>query len=450
MNLYLLRLRYGRRKYYLLAATLLLVMTGCQTSAPTAAPTAPRTVTARPNYVMTIMLTPADTRAATEQRYGGKVVVWEPGVYAVLGLEDTLNVQADATSDEWADLTVEESRNAFLAGGEVAWMNGRSRIWAGGRSRIWAGGRSRIWAGGSTELWSNGQYLWLPENTAIWQRVHLEGGQALAKNLGYNVKVAVIDTGIDLTHPALADALAPASEWKDFVDNDNLPREEGNLSADGYGHGTNVAGIIRQVAPRATILPIRALRPDGSGDVAHLTAAIQWATNQGADIINLSLGSDKKIKAVEEAIKWANKQGVFVVASSGNTGDKSVTYPASKAIGKDGRLRTSVTSIDLTGVKSDFATYGKEVELAAPGERVFGPAPELSLAAWTGTSQAAPMASGALALALGEPLNVGRAKLADELMDHTDDLYDGGQNKAYKDGLGKGGLNIKTFLENVL
>ena len=456
MNLYLLRLRHGRKKYYLLAATLLLVMTGCQTSAPTAAPTAPQTVTARPNYVMTVTLKPGDTRAKLEQRYGGEIVVWEPGVYAVLGLADTLptdtlSAQADATGeDEWADLTVEESRDAFLAGGKVAWMSGRSRTWAGGKSRTWAGGKSRTWAGGLTELWSGGQYLWLPENTAIWQRVHLEDGQALAKNLGYNVKVAVIDTGIDLTHPALVDALAPASEWKDFFGHDNVPQEEGNLDEDGYGHGTNVAGIIRQIAPRATILPLRVLGPDGQGDVADLTAAIQWATNQGADIINLSLGSDEKIKAVEEAIKWANKQGVFVVASSGNTGDKSVTYPASKAGGKDGRLRTSVTSIDLSGVKSSFATYGKEVELAAPGERVFGPAPELSLAAWTGTSQAAPMASGALALALGEPLKVGRAKLADELMGHADDLYGGGQNKAYKDGLGKGGLNIKTFLENVL
>ena len=446
MKLHLLRLRYGRRNYYLLAATLLLFMTGCQTSAPAAT----RTATARPDYVLTVTLKPSDTRANIERRYGGEIVVWQPGVYAVVGLDSALSVQADATSDEWANLTLEESRNAFLAGGEVAWMDGRSRTWAGGRSRTWAGGRSRTWAGGGAELWSNGQYLWMPENTAIWQRVHLEQGQTLAKNLGYNVKVAVIDTGIDLAHPALAEALAPAAEWKDFVDNDNLPREEGNLSADGYGHGTNVAGIIRQVAPRATILPIRVLRPDGSGDVAHLTAAIQWATDQGADIINLSLGSDEKIKAVEEAIKWANKQGVFVVASSGNTGNKEVTFPASKANGKAGRLRTSVTSITLAGAKSDFATYGKEVELAAPGERVFGPAPELSLAAWTGTSQAAPMASGALALALGEALKVDRRKLADELMAQTDDLYRNGQNKAYKDGIGKGGLDIEAFLKDVV
>ncbi len=422
-------------------------MTGCQISAPVG----PRTSTSRPDYVLTVMLEPGDTRANIAQRYGGEVVVWQPGVYAVVGLESTLSVQADAAGDDvWADLTVEESRDAFLAGGEVAWMNGRSRTWAGGRSRTWAGGRSRTWAGGGAELWSDGQYLWMPENTAIWKQVHLEQGQALAKNLGYNVKVAVIDTGIDLSHPALAEALAPASEWKDFVDNDNLPQEEGSLNADGYGHGTNVAGIIRQVAPRATILPIRVLDPDGEGDVDDLTAAIQWATDKGADVINLSLGSDAKIKAVEEAIKWANKQGVFVVASSGNTGDKKVTFPASRANGGPGRLRTSVTSIDLTGVKSGFATYGKEVELAAPGERVFGPAPELSLAAWTGTSQAAPMASGALALALGEPLKVDRKKLADELMNQTDDLYHNGRNKAYKDGIGKGGLDIETFLENVV
>ena len=396
------------------------------------------------------MLQPGDTREAVEGRYGGEVVVWQPGAYAVLGLDTALATQTVAEGeDEWATLTLEQSKDAFLAGGEIAWMNGRSRIWAGGRSRTWAGGRSRLWAGGDAGLWANGQFAWLPENTAVWNRVRLEQGQALAGNLGYGVKVAVIDTGVDLAHPALRDALAPASEWRDFYAGDAIPQEEGNPNDDGYGHGTNVAGIIRQVAPRATILPIRVLGPDGQGDVAHLSAAIQWATAKGAHVINLSLGSDKKIKAVDEAIKWATSRGVFVVASTGNSGDKRVVYPASKASGGSGGLRLSVTSSTLADVKSSFATYGSAVELAAPGERVFGPAPGLQLAAWTGTSQAAPMASGALALALGEPLAVTRKELANELMRLADDLYANRLNAAYKNGLGKGRLNLEAFLAKV-
>lgn len=425
---------------------LLFAVTGCQVSAPAK----PYTAVTRPDYVLTVMLHPGDTREDVEQRYGGEVVVWQPGAYAVVGLDTPLATQSVAEGeDDWATLTLEESKDAFLAGGEIAWMNGRSRTWAGGRSRTWAGGRSRTWAGGNSGLWVNGQFTWLPENTAIWNRVRLEQGQALAKNLGYGVKVAIIDTGVDLNHPALVDALAPAAEWYDFYAGDTFPQEEGTISAAGYGHGTNVAGIVRQVAPGAIILPIRVLGPDGEGDVAHLTAAIQWATTKGAQVINLSLGSDKKIKAVDEAIKWANKQGVFVVASTGNSGDKRVVYPASKASGGPGLLRTSVTSLDLLDAKSSFATFGKAVELGAPGEAVFGPAPNLQLAAWTGTSQAAPMASGALALALGEILAVDRKRLADELMNTADDLYAGHLNAAYKDGLGEGRLNIEAFLAKV-
>lgn len=439
MQLQLLRLRHRQRNYYLLAAILLLVLTGCQVATPIGTPNA----ATRPDYVLTINIQPGDTRTSIEQRYGGEVVVWEPGVYAVVGLDTALVTQSVTDEEGWAILTPEESKDAFLAGGEAAWQSGRSRLWAGGKSKLWAGGKSKLWSGGDAGLWSDGQFAWMPENTAIWNRVNLQQGQALATNLGYGVKVAVIDTGIDLEHPALADALAPASEWHDFFSNDAVPQEEGHPNADGFGHGTNVAGIIRQVAPRATILPIRVLGPDGEGDVAHLTAAIQWATNKGADIINLSLGSDEKIKAVNEAIKWAEKQGVFVVASTGNTGDKNVTYPGSDP---SGGFRTSVTSLDLSDAKSSFATFGKKVELGAPGERVYGPAPNLQVAAWTGTSQAAPMASGALALALGETLTVDQKKLADKLEDSADDLYDNHRNQLYKDGLGKGRLNIEAFL----
>ncbi len=112
-------------------------------------------------------------------------------------------------------------------------------------------------------------------------------------------------------------------------------------------------------------------------------------------------------------------------------------------------MRTSVTSLNLMDAKSDFATFGKTVELGAPGEAVFGPAPDLQLAAWTGTSQAAPMASGALALALGETLTVDRKKLADELMNTADDLYADHRNAAYKDDIGEGRLNIEAFLVKV-
>lgn len=443
MHHHLIRLRRGRRIYYLISGLALLVAcVGCTTDLAGARPAVPHDL----DRVATVQLQAGDTQAAIELRYGGRIAVWEPGEYAVLQLESGLSTQ-DITD---TTVTVEPNKDVFMAGGEVATMNGRTRVWAGGKTRVWAGGKTRVWAGGEAGLWQDGLFTWMPENTALWRQIGLEQGYALAPNLGEGVKVAVIDTGVDVNHPALQEALAPASEWYDFYGNDTLPLEERGLGSDGYGHGTNVAGIIRQVAPNAIILPIRVLGPDGQGDVDKLTAAIQWATAKGAHVINLSLGSDMSIKAVESAIKVANSKGVIVVASTGNTGDKNISWPASTAADKPNKLRLSVTSVDAFDRKSDFATFGKSVEVAAPGEDVFGPAPEMQLAAWSGTSMAAPMASGALALALGQSLKVPAGNLADELMVRSADVYNNGLNGSYKDQLGKGRLDLGEFLGNVI
>ncbi len=445
MKHHLMRFRFGRKVYYLLAAALVVVVgAGCSTQMGGEPPLA--AAKPAPDYVLTVSLSPDDTRQGIELRYGAEVMVWEPGVYAVLGLNGDLANQGLTSQGG----VLEANRDAFLGGGEMAVMNGRSSLWAGGRSSLWAGGRSSLWAGGASTLWAGGEFTWMPENTATWQQIRLQQGQALAQNLGYRVKVAVIDTGVDLNHPALLAALAPASEWYDFYADDAIPQEEGTLGEDGYGHGTNVAGIIRQIAPRATILPLRVLGPDGQGDVADLAAAVQWAVAKGAKVINLSLGSDAAIRAVDEAIRQATAKGVLVVASTGNTADTRITWPASTAADKPNRLRASVTSVDADDRKSSFATYGRAVELAAPGENVYGPAPEMRLAAWSGTSMAAPMASGALALALGESLKVPAVNLADELRVRATDIYNNGLNSKYKDQLGKGRLNLEEFLRNVV
>ncbi|RIH90942.1 Subtilisin BL [Calidithermus terrae] len=424
---------------------------GCNPATPPATGDVPLSANQpRADFVLTVPLAGSESRSSLEARYGGKALVWESGRYAMLGLDSkTAEAKKDVIVAD--NLTLEPNDWSFLSGGQAAWMSGSSTIWAGGTSTIWAGGTSTIWAGGTSTIWAGGEFTWMPENTAIWKRVRLEQGHRLAKNLGYGVKVAVIDTGIDLEHPALKEALAPAGEWWDFYGNDPVPQEEGVLGQGGYGHGTNVAGIVRQVAPRATLLPLRVLGPDGYGDVVAVAAAINWAVVKGAKVINLSLGSDQKHDAIEQAIRAANAKGVLVVASTGNTGDTNVTFPASTmADDKNGWKRLSVTSVNLADAKSGFATYGKSVELAAPGENVYGPAPGLRKAAWTGTSMAAPMASGALALALGEELEVPAANLADELRVRSSDIYNNGLNEAYKDQVGKGRLDLEEFLRNVL
>src|SRR5688572_29525469 len=105
---------------------------------------------------------------------------------------------------------------------------------------------------------------------------------------GQPVVVAVLDTGIDRSHPAFAGRLVPGY---DFVSGDNDPSEEGTLRINqAFGHGTHVAGIVALTAPEAKIMPIRILDKDGEGDLWRITAAVIWAANNGADIINISFG----------------------------------------------------------------------------------------------------------------------------------------------------------------
>ena len=394
-----------------------------------------------PAFVLTVPLEPLDTPTDIEERFGGRLVVWERGHYALLAL----------AADSAVGGIVEANLDAFLTGAEAAWMNGSSSVWAGGSSSVWAGGSSSVWAGGSSSVWAGGVYTWMPENTGTWQQIGLQEMHQLAPNLGYGITVAVIDTGVDLNHPALREALAPAGLWWDFYGGDAIPREQGRIGNVGYGHGTNVAGIIRQIAPRATILPLRVLGPDGAGNLHDVAAAIDWAVEKGAHVINLSLGSDSYSEAVDAAIRFATSKGVLVVASSGNTEDTNVTYPASSAADEaEGWQRLSVTSVGPDDVKSDFATFGPSVELAAPGEQVYGPAPEEQMANWSGTSMSAPMASAALALALAETLIVPASDLAYKVMVYSADIYTNSLNDPYTDLIGAGRLDLFRFLNGVL
>lgn len=416
-------------------------LTACNTVAPPAAQG--RADSLEYDYAMNVDITASDTKASLESKYGGSVVILEPTMgYAVLGYNDS-QVETQGLK---GNLSLERNKGAFMGGGQMARMNGSVSSWAGGSVSSWAGGSVSSWAGGN--------YTFIPQNSFTWRQIRLEQGQRLATNLGNGVKVAIIDTGIDLKHPAFAGAILETEMW-DFVGNDATPQDEGTLGRGAYGHGTNVAGIVLQIAPRAKILPLRVLGADGSGDVTRVAAAINYAVSKGVQIINLSLGSDGESLTVKTAIEAAAKQGVFVVASSGNTGDQKVTFPASAAY-EDKGLGTyslSVGSVNSRDEKSLFSTYGTEnkpLKIVAPGEFVYAPAPNNRMAAWSGTSMAAPMNSGALALALGQTLKVSKSEVMDKLCHAASDIYNNGLNQAYKDMLGEGRLNIEQFLTDVV
>jgi thermitase len=379
-------------------------------------------------YMTKISLSPGDTQESIEAKYGASVSVWEEGdaalqiePYAILVASKLPAGLSSQNMGTWAST----GTKAYFFAGQRAQMSG-TKFWADG-TKFWADG-TKFWADGTkfwadgTKFWADGQYGPFPENTDTWKSIGLERAQELATNMGNGIKVAVIDTGVDLVHPLLKDKLAPASEWRDYVDNDRIPQEVGTLGVGGYGHGTNVAGIVLQVAPKARILPIRVLDRDGMGTVLSVVRAINYAVNKEAAVINLSLGAQIFVQEVEDAVQNATKRGVLVVMSAGNAGGFIVNYPAknsceySCAAGvprgdwytwlSDRNRRISVGSVDLAGKPSTFTTRNlagiHHVEIAAPGEYVVGPFPGLRAAAWSGTSQSAPIVSGLLALGLAE------------------------------------------------
>lgn len=188
---------------------------------------------------------------------------------------------------------------------------------------------------------------------------------------GEGVTVAVIDTGIHYNHPDLHPQISTTARGWNFIEGDALP-------FDSHGHGTQVAGLIAAtgygVAPRAKLLPIRVINAFGGSDALSVAAGIRYASEQGARVINLSLGTDDPLASplLEEAIRAVTAQGALVVAASGNgaldgTGlslDAHPVYPAALEI--PGLL--TVLATDLQGERTDYTHYSaKKVAMGAPG-----------------------------------------------------------------------------------
>lgn len=215
---------------------------------------------------------------------------------------------------------------------------------------------------------------------------------------GEGITVAVIDTGVQLDHPALVANLLP--DGYDFVDNDNDPSDtpdgldddEDELVDEAIGHGTHVAGIVLLVAPDAHILPIRALNADGVGDVYAVAMAIEYAVASGAHIINLSLGTDLQTDLLHDVVQAASRAGVLVVAAAGNGTFDYPQYPAADA------CAVAVTAVDDDARLAPDAAFGSWIGLAAPGEAIYSALIPSGYGWWSGTSMAAPFVSGQAAL----------------------------------------------------
>src|SRR6266481_4737398 len=238
--------------------------------------------------------------------------------------------------------------------------------------------------------------------------------------------VAVIDTGVDPTHPVLQSVLVPgydftrniagsASELPDVNQSSNGsgaspamvnqesaaildPVSELNLRQAQYqafGHGTMVSGIVHLVAPTAYIMPLKAFKADGTGYLSDILRAIYFAVQNGARVINMSFSFSTYSHEAANAIKFATRHQVICVASAGNDGKEEIVYPAALA---DVMGVASTTNNDTL---STFSNYGADlVWVAAPGEGIITTYPFGTFGAGWGTSFSAPFVSGAAALLL--------------------------------------------------
>lgn len=249
---------------------------------------------------------------------------------------------------------------------------------------------------------------------------------------GSGLVIAVVDTGVDPTHPALAGRLV---DGYDFVDDDADPREQGVYRPDdpantAYGHGTHVAGLLALTAPDARIMPVRVLEPDGSGNIWVLAEALRYTVDRGAQVINLSLSTRRPTQLLETLIGEitcsddddgsgedddrdtddrdaddrdadddtecvaASGRGVVVVAAAGNSGGTLPEYPAAEGV--PGLL--AVAASTPADTLAAFATRGDWVDVAAPGEAIVSSVPGGGYGAWSGSSMAAPFVAGQAAL----------------------------------------------------
>lgn len=250
-------------------------------------------------------------------------------------------------------------------------------------------------------LRNTGQEIGIPGSPKGKEQADVKAPSAWEETRGNEeILIAIIDTGIDFDHPDLKNKIH--SSGRDFVNNDFDPTDDN-------GHGTFVAGIaaaetnnregIAGVAWNCKIIPVKSMEEDGTGYYSDIIDGIIWAADNGASVINLSLGGDVDDPNLKEAVKYAYDKGVVVVASAGNDSD-FVLYPAAY---DDYCLAVAATDYDDLSV--DWSNFGSQVDVAAPGERIVGPVPlwfwgptSLPYAFGSGTSAASPHVAGLAAL----------------------------------------------------
>ncbi|MEU9342160.1 type VII secretion-associated serine protease mycosin [Streptomyces sp. NPDC048278] len=303
--------------------------------------------------------------------------------------------------------------------------------------------------GAAVSLLLAGSLALLPSTTAYadsiraqqWGLSALHLDEAWQTTKGRGITVAVLDTGVEADHPDLAGNVLAAKDMIGFGagPGDRDWARHGTAMAGiiaGHGHGVGNGDGVMGVAPEARILPVRVILEDGDSARAKarstrgnaLAEGIRWAADHGADVINLSLGDDSDSAHPEpsedEAIQYALKKDVVVVASAGNGGDKGdhISYPAAYP----GVI--AATAVDKFGTRADFSTRRWYATVSAPGVDIVIADPDHKYYEGWGTSAASAFVSGAVALIKAAHPGLTPAQIKKLLEDTARDAPAGGRD----------------------
>jgi len=253
-----------------------------------------------------------------------------------------------------------------------------------------------------------------------------------------SINIAILDTGVDLDHPDLADKIVS-----------NINFSSSPTVDDVYGHGTHVAGIaaamtnngvgVAGLGYSSTIMNVKVLGDTGSGTYSAIASGIMWAVDNGAEVINMSLGGSSPSSTLQDAINYAWSKGVVVVAAAGNYGNTAPLYPAHYA------NCIAVAATDYTDAKASFSNYGDWVDVAAPGVFIYATLKDNSYGKKSGTSMASPHVAGLAALVFTTVSDTsGDGKLNDEVRSRIEATCD----DIGVTGIGHGRINAARAVDS--
>ncbi len=237
---------------------------------------------------------------------------------------------------------------------------------------------------------------------------------------GSSKKIAIIDTGVQLNHPDLQNSLLPGKSFVAGVTSAN----------DDHGHGTHCAGIsaaigdngigISGIDATAKIIPVKVLNKQGSGYTSDIINGVIWATDNGADVLSMSLGGGSYQQSFQDAINYAWNKNKIIVAAAGNSSTSAYSYPAAY------NNVVAVAATNETDGTAYFSNYGTWVDIAAPGTNIYSTYTGSSYKNLNGTSMATPIVSAVLALTWGKNTAYTNQQVVNRVLSTADQTPDTG------------------------